>query len=905
MIDLLFSEAVMAKIGAALVAALIAIAFGKILLSMVGRVVRFWLKLPVLAKVILPTVLIVFCLHGSMKNRGAFSVRSPNAATVSDIDIERGFKLESVVTNAAYSYELASNAVRNTAWHLAGGHSAFNRYNLGWSFPMGENTYDHIIAFQEGSVFHNPRDEYPLFRLYDGVLSFVPGYSDFWSLIDDKRGVFTWHNVLPYDKTNELVSVQLELIKNGDFTIRSNELENVYRRINSDDWDDDGLANEVDAAPKNYDGDFFGVASSLPEGANPDAYYWVDLCVTGLADTATVRVTCDGPSDLGDQVIIARTNEVFRVPLLKGAYYDIESTLPMIVVDQSSDNIEFSCNDCWEYHYPSVSHHYLSISYYVDFWLENNGNLCGLKSSENIGAAVSDVTGACCKSDITSLGFRWCCNASCNCGGDHEHYLNGLVSWEGYTTWLGSWVYCACAEDDSSEEESEAPVSLSLSIPRVIFTNNDGAAELSDLAPLSISFVSPVTTNGVVVVDSPEDTNDIAIWADTNKPQRVDFPIVLPIEGSSFSTNLYVEGLYSSCSEDAIVLCANWKEEESGTAKISVTRRSTIYYPVANVINCTLYDNGRLCNPSGIVVGSNACFVVEFPYFEPPSSEIKWSVVEGVARFVGGDTGSKVYVTSDIPNQIVKLRVQVGDCVSRPIEFTAFTVEPLSVKTTVWIVRDDRGNNAARTADEVRTMMSEANRIYEQIGVSFYIDSISYTNRSDWLDISKPRGDMSVSDLVKRRQLVGLSKDTGGIEVYFIDKISDRSIANADMFGIVVSTNATAKGLAHEIGHAFGCSDIYHAKKIQGQVITLPDRMAYKEHAEYDWNNGSGCRYYPRSVTQDQLIASLLMCGYQYPQIGDLSYGSVYGFARNDDIPGMVDVGFFRGSVRRSIQLHR
>ena len=91
----------MSKIGAALVAALVAIAFGEILLSMLGRFFRFWLKLPVLAKVILPAVLIVFCLHGSMKNRGAFSVRSPKAATVSDIDIERGFKLESVVTNAA------------------------------------------------------------------------------------------------------------------------------------------------------------------------------------------------------------------------------------------------------------------------------------------------------------------------------------------------------------------------------------------------------------------------------------------------------------------------------------------------------------------------------------------------------------------------------------------------------------------------------------------------------------------------------------------------------------------------------------------------------------------------------------------------------------------------------------
>ena len=901
MIDFLVSEVVMAKIGAALVAALVVIAFGKILLSMVGRFFRFWLKLPVLAKVILPAVLIVFCLHGSMKNRGAFSVRSPNAATVSDIDIERGFKLESVVTNAAHSYELASNAVRNAAWHLAGGHSAFNRYNLGWSFPLGENSYDHIIALQEGSVFHNPRDEYPLFRLYDGVLSFDPGYSDFWSLIDDKRGVFTWHNVMPYDKTNELVSVQLELIKNGDFTIHSNELENVYRRINPDDWDNDGLANEVDDAPKSYDGDFFGVASLLPEGALESAYCWVDLCVTGVTDTATVRVTCDGPSDLGDQVIIARTNEVFRVPLLKGAYYELESTLPMTVVDQSSDNIDIWCNDCWYYHIPSASHRFLRVNYYVDFWLANNGNLCELKSSENIGAAVSEVTGACCKSDITSLGFRWCCNESCNCGGDHEHYLNGLVSWEGYTTWLGSWVYCACAEDDSSEEESEPPISLSLSIPRVIFTNNDGAAELSDIAPLSISFVSPVTTNGVVVVDSPEDTNDIAIWADTNKTQRVDFPIVLPIEGSSFSTNLYVEGLYSSYSEDAIVLCANWKEEESGTAKISVTRHSTIYYPVANVINSTLYDNGRLCNPSGIVVGSNACFVVEFPDLTPPSSDIKWSVVEGSARFVGGDTGSKVYVTSDVLNQIVKLRVQVGDCVSRPIEFTAFTVEPLSVKTTVWIVGNKEGTYFARTENEVRSMMTEVNKIYEQIGVSFYIDSISYTNRDEFLDISV---NQVTENLTMRRNLVNISTNTGGIELYFNNRISKSSVANHDSYGIVLTTNATAMTLAHELGHAFGCSDIYPKGPLEPRPA-LPDSFSKEEFAPFDWNNGTNSRYYGSSITQVSLIKSLLMYGYHHVDKQDISLGPIYGFTRYDNEAGLVDVGFFRGNSRKQIMIHR
>jgi hypothetical protein len=364
-----------------------------------------------------------------------------------------------------------------------------------------------------------------------------------------------------------------------------------------------------------------------------------------------------------------------------------------------------------------------------------------------------------------------------------------------------------------------------------------------------------------------------------------------------------VEGLYSSYSEDAIVLCANWKEEESGTAKISVTRRSTIYYPVANVINSTLYDNGRLCNPSGIVVGSNACFVVEFPGLTPPSSDIKWTVVEGSARFVGGDTGSKVYVTSDVPNQVVKLRVQVGDCVSRPIEFTAFTVEPLSVKTTVWIVRDDSRNNAARTADEVRAMMTEVNRIYEQIGVSFYIDSISYTNKGEWLEVRRWDGNKYVKDLVKRRELVDVSKNTDGLELYFVDKTSDRAAADSDAYGIVLSSKATAKGLAHELGHAFGCSDVYHVKKSDRQT-PIQDNELKQSLVQLDWNNGTGCRYYPSNATQSNVICSLLMCGYQFSKALDLSAGSIHGYTQNDQ-EGLVDVGFFRSGTRRNVIKHK
>jgi hypothetical protein len=448
--------------------------------------------------------------------------------------------------------------------------------------------------------------------------------------------------------------------------------------------------------------------------------------VTGTTDKATVRVTCDGLSDLGDHVIIAKPNQVFRVPLLKGPWYDIESTSPVSVAATSSERVEVDFQDGSEGRIMFVRNP-------VDFWFENNGNLCELKSSENVGAQISDLTGGCCLADITSLSFRWCCNASCNCGGN-EHELGATASWEGYSARFFSWTYCACGESGGDGGEAVS-TGMSLSVPRVIFTNNDGGAELSDLAPLQVGFASAQPTNGFVSLSCSHDGSDVIIWADTNKQVRIIMPFQSEVSGN-FATNFYVEGACVSSSKDKVSFTADFLEEEFGEPKMSTTRKTTVYYPIANVINSTVMDNGRLCNPSGIIVGSNACFVVEFPDLVPSAEEIVWSVVEGPARFIGGNTGERVYVTADAPNQLVKLRVQVGDCVSRPIEFTAFTVSPLSVKITVWIVGNKDGTYFARTEDEVRTMMTEVNRIYEQIGVSFYIDSISFTNRDEWLDLT-------------------------------------------------------------------------------------------------------------------------------------------------------------------------
>ena len=82
----------------------------------------------------------------------------------------------------------------------------------------------------------------------------------------------------------------------------------------------------------------------MPPNANPDAYYWLDVSVTGLLGVATIRVTCDGPSDLGDHVIIARTNQVCHIPLLAGATYAVDSNLPFDYSAVSSEYAEIVTN---------------------------------------------------------------------------------------------------------------------------------------------------------------------------------------------------------------------------------------------------------------------------------------------------------------------------------------------------------------------------------------------------------------------------------------------------------------------------------------------------------------------------------------------------------------------------------
>ena len=374
---------------------------------------------------------------------------------------------------------------------------------------------------------------------------------------------------------------------------------------------------------------------------------------------------------------------------------------------------------------------------------------------------------------------------------------------------------------------------LWIDMPETLFVKNDDTNDFSDVVNLTVGWAAVDATNGVLELDMRFQDDDAAVYADQELTERVLLPLLMdgrePCE-----TNFYIVGLRESTAYANNAVTLAWHDGD-GDLLGRTERTFTVLSPIADVVNNSLYSGGELCNPAAIVAGTNAPFAITFSTLYPPEETIVWSVEEGDAEFVGGmNTGSCVRVSSLATNTAVTLNVQIGDAISRPVKFRAYVVEPLSVKTTVWIVGDDNGSYYACDAESVSNMMTGVNKIYEQIGVSFYLDSISFTNAHKFLDLSYSDGKCN---LHRRRKLVSCLSNTGGLEVYFVDKISNRANADHDRFGIVVSTNATAKSIAHEFGHAFGCVDVYHVQK-SNKSTPLHDRSVIEAKAYQDWSNG-------------------------------------------------------------------
>ena len=127
------------------------------------------------------------------------------------------------------------------------------------------------------------------------------------------------------------VSVPRVMFANDDDGDSTNDYERVDFGIGENDVSegsvafssDVGIENEIDPNPLFCDGDFFGPANILPEGANTNAYCTVSVVAPG--PDALVVFEGDGPSNYPDPRFVARhgvTNEVF---ILIGKTYTVST----------------------------------------------------------------------------------------------------------------------------------------------------------------------------------------------------------------------------------------------------------------------------------------------------------------------------------------------------------------------------------------------------------------------------------------------------------------------------------------------------------------------------------------------------------------------------------------------------
>ena len=386
--------------------------------------------------------------------------RGSPSPDVSVADIARGYRLDSVTTNE--SAAMPSGAAECAAWSLRGGRETWFSLDLGeFAFPLGTNLVSRLRVLSGGTVETFPPDATVSICAAREHASLIPGESDFrWAdSCDGAAKILRWGGVCANrDRTGEY-DAEIRLFANGDFTTRSNSVEAVYRRINPRDFDGDGIVNERDLNQYFHDGDFFGVGNPMPPGADTNAYYWLELVPTGALGVAEIAIDCDGPSDLGSHWVIARTNEICRVPLLAGATYSVQSDLPIDHSAVSSEYAQIETN----------SETSLTVSLPLELYFERvptrggSANYAAHTSPVDVLPRVLSVMGGCCSCVTNEMGFSWACLPTCSCDGAWRS-LSGTARWEGYPfpfSWLGR---CPCyyADQPAIDDIESRGVSLAI-----------------------------------------------------------------------------------------------------------------------------------------------------------------------------------------------------------------------------------------------------------------------------------------------------------------------------------------------------------------------------------------------------------------------------------------------------------
>ena len=178
---------------------------------------------------------------------------------ISEQDYDNGYVLYCVETNETFDFSVPTGAGVATNWVLRGAANDYQRIDFGnFMFPYRGLMATNAVVFADGSVRFGSGVNLPGFA---GRLAVVPAAnwgllnetnrpSLFWWTFDGcESSRFTWQNALMGRNLTNVVSYQVELRQDGNFTCRSGDESYLFHRLVDEDRvnqdrDGDGLTTE-------------------------------------------------------------------------------------------------------------------------------------------------------------------------------------------------------------------------------------------------------------------------------------------------------------------------------------------------------------------------------------------------------------------------------------------------------------------------------------------------------------------------------------------------------------------------------------------------------------------------------------------------------------------------------------
>ena len=318
----------------------------------------------------------------------------------------------------------------------------------GFIFPFGTNHLSFVEVFSQGYV-RPRRMTYEMLADIGERVAIVPGLSQLSVEYTPSNSVrIAWEEAAVNRSTNSLISAAIELFSNGNFLVETNGVATTTERVHPSDLDGDGLPDGLDPNPTVWDGDFFGPRNILPEGANSNAYCYVDLVVHG-AD-AEVVFSGDGPSNLADPHFMARAEETNRVAILIGKGYEISADEPVECIGVSDASIDV-CQT-------SENTLYVRWPVAVECAAMRSGASFSMYVYPDWLGGEFVWTNRCCSISSSGHVFSYSCNDACHCTGCAA---TGYYGYEGFMLPVCG-GHCGCSSDGEfderpSEEDDDGP----------------------------------------------------------------------------------------------------------------------------------------------------------------------------------------------------------------------------------------------------------------------------------------------------------------------------------------------------------------------------------------------------------------------------------------------------------------